>query len=86
MLSYARSITPSRGLLYACSNLEGSEAEPLIVEKRGLRGTKSFDIWAKVERAKRRRMKARRTTDWRMRYSPIHSLLKARICPKTNPT
>ncbi len=53
MLSYARSITPSRGLLYACSNLEGSEAEPLIVEKRGLRGTKSFDIWAKVERAKK---------------------------------
>lgn len=53
MLSYARSITPSRGLLYACVDIEGNAAEPLKVESRGLRGTKSFDIWGKVERARK---------------------------------
>lgn len=53
MLSYARSITPSRGLLFACADIEGGAAEPLKVESRGLRGTKSFDIWGRVERAKK---------------------------------
>lgn len=53
MLSYARSITPSRGLLYACEDIDGNAAQPLQIESRGLRGTKAFDIWGKVERAKK---------------------------------
>ena len=56
MLSYKRSISPGRALMFACSDLDGRDAEPLLVEVSSLRGTKAFDIWKNIEEAKKQNL------------------------------
>lgn len=56
MLSYKRSISQGRALMFACSDLSGSDPEPLLVEVACLRGTKAFDIWKNIEEAKKQNL------------------------------
>ncbi len=50
LLAFTRSISNSRAPMYACSNMEGDNEEPLRVQTMGIKGTKAFDILAKVEK------------------------------------
>jgi CRISPR-associated protein Csy3 len=50
MLSYKRSITQSRALMWACDDIEGKGETPLLVTLEGVRGTKATDIRKKLEK------------------------------------
>lgn len=54
MLSYKRSISQGRALMYAAANAKGDGAVPVLVEPVGVRGTKAFDFWAKIEKDKKK--------------------------------
>lgn len=53
MLSYKRSISQGRALMFACSDMNGEGAEPLTVETVSLRATKAFDVWKNIEKSKK---------------------------------
>ncbi|MBB4865313.1 CRISPR-associated protein Csy3 [Pseudomonas nitritireducens] len=44
MLNYRRSIEQGRGLMFACSDDQGAGKQPIIVEERGVRATKAYDV------------------------------------------
>lgn len=48
MLSYKRSISQGRALMYAVSSLEGSDPSPVLVDQVGVRGTNAFNFWEKM--------------------------------------
>jgi CRISPR-associated protein Csy3 len=51
IFTYRRSISQGRALMWACETIEGQGAEPLLVELSGLRATKAYDFWKKVDDA-----------------------------------
>jgi CRISPR-associated protein Csy3 len=58
MLSYKRSISQSRGLMWACDDIEGNGQTPLLVSLVGVRGTKSSDVRKKIEKDLEKKGKA----------------------------
>lgn len=50
MLSYKRSITQTRALMWACEGIDGKGQTPLLVTLEGVRGTKATDIRKKIEK------------------------------------
>lgn len=57
MLSYKRSISQSRGLMWACDDIEGNGQTPLLVTLEGVRGTKATDIRKQIEKASEKKGK-----------------------------
>jgi len=51
IFTYRRSISQGRALMWACESIDGSGKSPLLIELAGVRGTKAYDFWKKVEGA-----------------------------------
>jgi CRISPR-associated protein Csy3 len=85
MLAFTRSITPSRGPMYACSNMEGDNEEPLRVQTMGVKGTKAFDILAKVEKESKNSESTSKNTKLEDANKPNPQLLDCVYMPDDKP-
>ncbi|MHD0645038.1 type I-F CRISPR-associated protein Csy3 [Pseudomonas aeruginosa] len=53
MLSFKRSISQGRAVMYACSDMEGANPEPLQVQEAGIRAVKGHDVYARDAKEKK---------------------------------
>lgn len=51
IFTFRRSISQGRALMWACETIDGSGQSPLLIELSGVRATKAYDFWKKVDGA-----------------------------------
>lgn len=84
IFTYRRSISQGRALMWACETIDGSGQAPLLVELSGLRGTKAYDFWKKVDgaAAKKDGEYAKTATDM---VSPNPQTVESAFMPESKP-